>query len=216
MKAKVWMCVVSVAVLVLAATLAGAQMRDTTGGPASNKSLGPEQQALVDETRDLGQRIRIARLELRLAEAKGASEKEIAAKAEQLYRLQGKLHGLFAKHPELRAMMRHRTRHAWRGADGLRPGGPGMGRMRRGMGTRARGCTCPLGRGTGRRMGHGWGWGGGQLLNPAWRGGGEGPGQQPRFRERQQLRLHPSETAAQDAIPGELEPSALLLEAAGD
>ena len=116
--------------------------------------LTADERAVVEQARALQKDIRIARLELALAEAKEAPESEIAGKAENVYRLQGKAHALRAKHRELFGkLQRQRARRGpgmgfgrgqQMGPQGRRVG-PGMGHgMRRGMG-----------QGVGPQMGHG-------------------------------------------------------------
>ncbi len=135
--------------------------------------LTPEQKALLEQAKDLRKQIRIARLELLLAEAKDAPEGEIAARAEHLYALLGRQHAFQVKHRalfrELRGRMGRRWRHG-RGeavAPGRRGAGRGIGRgagmgWMQGQGLREQG--------RGRGMGGGMGRGRGAGMQRGWRG----------------------------------------------
>ncbi len=143
--------------------------------------LTAEQQAALERGKILEKELKIARLELALLEAKDATEEDIALKAEDVYRLQGRLHALRVKNPEvareLRRYHRREARKLGRGR-GDAWGGPGWGRGRR-LGRRQGpgagfGCTpgCPgMGFQRGRGGGPGWGRGAG-----GGRGRGGGPG----------------------------------------
>ncbi len=145
--------------------------------------LTAEQEAVLERGKALQKELRIARLELALLEAKDATEEDIALKAEDVYKLQGRLHALRVKNPEvareLRRYHRREARKLGRGR-GDAWGGPGWGRgrrfgRRRGAGA-GFGCTpgCPgMGFQRGRGAGAGWGRGGGAGRS---RGGGRGTG----------------------------------------
>lgn len=142
--------------------------------------LTEEEAAALRQAQDLRKELKIAGLELALAEAKDLPEPEIAARAETMYRLQGQLYAFRAKHPELaRKEREQRAQHRWG-----RRGGRGFGRgMGRGMGGgRGHG---PRGMGRGRAhgprgMGPGdqdaWGMGPGMGRGRGHRGHGMGPG----------------------------------------
>ncbi len=138
--------------------------------------LTEEEAAALRQAQDLQKELRIARLELALAEAKELPEAEIAARAETMYRLQGQLYAFRAKHPELARQVREqRAQHRW-GRRGGRGFGQGMGRGR-GHGPRGMG----RGRGHGHHgMGHGghdaWGMGPGMGPGQGHPGHGMGPG----------------------------------------
>jgi hypothetical protein len=172
MRTRTWMLMATLAVATTLATAARGQPgREAQPAPPKAAGLSEEEQRSVDRAGELRKQLRITRLELLLLEAKEASEEEIAAKAEHLYRLQGKLHALRAKHPGLAQKLRPRARQQARGAGPGRRGdgwwGPGMGRgptFGPGMGRGG-----PLHKG-GRGMGPG-----------LWQrqGGGPGPGMGP-------------------------------------
>jgi hypothetical protein len=156
------------AVLLASATAALAETKQDPKAPAK-PALTAEEQAALQQIKDLDKRLRIARLELALAEAKEAPEREIATKAEEMYRLQGEMHAFRVKHPGMGRLMRQ-ERHRWggRGAGGegrAWGGGADMGRGgRHGMGGRGGGMAGPWareghGRGMGRQMGSGLGQG---------------------------------------------------------
>lgn len=119
---------------------------ERTGGPprgdrerARGRSvqLTPEQKELLERAKDLRKQIRIARLELQLAEAQDAPEGEIAARAERLYALLGRQHAFQVKNRgifrQVRGQMGRRWQH--RRGQAVAPGRRGAGRgMGRGMG----------------------------------------------------------------------------------
>jgi len=185
MRSRTWMLVAVIAALAVAVTVAAAGRAERPAPTAPE--LTPEQKALVTEAKDLAKQIRIAQLELALAEAKDEPEGRIAEKAENLYRLRGKLHALSVKHPEVaRALVQERGGRGWRG---LR--GPGGGRGRRGgLGMMGRGGMRGLGMGRGPGRGMGLGRGRGQGMVP----GGQ-------FRERLRLRLDQPNPALAEPVP---------------
>jgi len=131
MDARRWMILAVVALVVCVVTAAGADQRERPRPGAALPELTPEERAVVDQAQDLRKEIEINRLELRLLELKDASEEQIAERAEQLYRLQGRLYALRSKHPEVMGKLwRHRGRHARMHGRGRGPafGGPGFGR----------------------------------------------------------------------------------------
>jgi hypothetical protein len=205
MKARVWALLVAVALIAgaVAAETANAAGGTAAASPAGSagKQLTPEQQAVLDQAKDLGKQVRIAQLELRLAELKEEPEGRIAEKAEQLYRLQGRLHALMVKHPEVaRALGRERARQEWAG-----PGGGGPGRRGGGLGLMGRGGIrgmSGLGRawGDGQAMGRGRG-GLGRALG-AW-----GPAQGAGLRERARLRLHQPPMPTPEGSPAAPQPA---------
>ena len=160
----------AVAVLVIAGTgvLLAQEARPPADGPTQ---LTAEQQAVLKQAQDLSKQIEINRLELRLAELKGASQDELAKKATEGNELRGQLQALWMKNPEV-------ARAAW-GERGHRRGagrgmGPGAG-MGQGRGHRhGRGGEGPgmgQGRGHGRRgwdqdPGMGMGFGRGEGMCP--------------------------------------------------
>lgn len=186
MKGRIWTIVAAVAVLALLASLAvGTTEKPAPAAadrPAVEKKLSPEQEASLAQLNDLRKQLRIAKLELRLLEAKEAPEKEIAAKAEQVYRLQGQLHAFVAKHRELGGLRTGRGRGLGAGPGG-RMGlgrGLGMGRGLRGQGMgRSRGMM-------GQGMGPGRGLG---ARGERGMGMGQGMGRGQELRERARLRL---------------------------
>ncbi len=130
------------AVLLASVTVALAETKETPKPPVA-PALTAEQKATLQQMKDLHKRLRIARLELALAEAKEAPEREIAGKAEDMYRLQGEMHAFRAKHPEVGRLTRHARGQG--GEQGMGPGcgcggrGGEMGMSRRGMGGHGRG-----------------------------------------------------------------------------
>jgi hypothetical protein len=153
-----------------------------TDAPAVDK-LSPQEQAAVEELRGLWQQAHIANLELRLAEAKGAPERDIAAKQKAVEEARERMRQWRADHPGLGRQLRL-GRHGgrgmgMRGGRGLRHHGGGMG-MRGGRGTSPGG---GMGMRGGRGMGPDGGMGmrGGRGMGPdggiGMRGGrGMGPG----------------------------------------
>ena len=164
------------ALLVCGMMAAMAQGTDRPAQRPKAPELTAEQKALLDDVQELRKQIRIAELELALLEVKDAPEGQIAAKAEDLYRVRGQMYALRAKHPELAGRLHgQRMRHAWgRGRGlGLGHGGdqPGMGRHRGG------GMGRGMGRGMGPGMGPGMGGGMGRgRRDGSGRGMGEGLG----------------------------------------
>lgn len=149
--------VTALGLALLAASLASAQEVTQPRRQRAAPELTEEQKAQLERFRELHKDARIARLELALLEAKDAPEEEIALKAEENYRLQGRLHAFRVKHPELtRHMERQRMRRARGLARGLARGqghgwgGRGMGRGRQ----RGRGTGLGLGLGPMRGEGH--------------------------------------------------------------
>jgi len=143
--------------------------------------LTPAQQEYLKQVKHLRTQVRIAQLELELLEVKEAPERDIAAKAEQLYALEGKMHALRVKNADveqgLRRAFRHERRHRHgrgAGGDDMMPGpgrGRGMGRGGRGIGPRARhrgAGGCDLGPGRDPGMGRGGGRGRGAGRWPGW------------------------------------------------
>jgi len=147
------------------------------GQPAPQ--LTPEQQAFVDQEKELRKQILIARLELQLAEAKEAPQREIADKAERFYSLMGTQHAFLAKNREVAEQVRQRARQERQrrrglGADG-QPGlqrGPGRGTGQGGRGGPGFGGERGRRHGMGRGGGAGMGWG----LSDQGRGEGRGMG----------------------------------------
>ncbi len=140
--------------------------------------LTPEQKALLEQAKDLRKQIRIARLELLLAEAKDAPEGEIAARAEHLYALLGRQHAFQVKHRALFRELRGRMGRRWRHGRGeaVAPGRRGAGRgIGRGAGMGRHGMR-GRGRGRGAGAGAGMGWMQGQGLREQGRGRGMGGG----------------------------------------
>ncbi len=187
MKAEKVMLMVVAALLVCAVTAALGARPDEPARGLEGVKLSPEEQAFLDRAKELHKGIRIAGLELALMEAKDAPEDQIASKAEELYRAQGKLYALRAKNRDMaRKLWRHGPGHQWghgpgrRGGRGLGPGwdGPGMGRhgrrgMGRGMGPGWGGHGGP---GMGRGMRRGMGRGGGHWMGPGFGLGEPGMG----------------------------------------
>jgi hypothetical protein len=160
-------------------------------------ALTAEQEAVLDRGKQMQKDLRIVGLELALLEAKEAPEEDIALKAEDLYRLHGKLHALRVKNPEVARELRRLGRQEGRKLGlgrGRGHGGRGWG-YGRAHGDRGRGygrCHCAHGWGSGKQfgMGHGRVGGSGRGLDcpgsgfhrghadgGGWgRGGGEGRG----------------------------------------
>lgn len=200
-------------VLLASATVALAETKQDPKAPAK-PALTAEEQAELQQMEDLDKRLRIARLELALAEAKEAPEKEIATKAEGVYRLQGEMHAFRVKHPGIGRLMRQEG-HRWGGGPGMGRGGRhgmgerggGMGRGgRHGMGGRGGGMAAPwAGEGRGRGMGHGQGRGMGLERDRSMgrgggmrgRGGGRGMGR----RWQQEVEPAPPVPVAPEAEP---------------
>lgn len=209
MRSSTWMPSIAIAFLVGVAGAAMAQDPATASSTKGSTGLTPEQQALVTQASDLGKQVRIAQLELRLAEAKEASESEIAAKAENVYRLRAKLHALAVKHPELGLRGAGRGEdHGWRhGRGGGRGGGRGCGGPAMGRGQGEGHAWSGAGMGRGRGEGRAWGgpaMGGGRGMGhgpgSGWGGRGESMGRGTRLRDR--LRLHqPDATVSAPAPP---------------
>jgi len=164
---------IAVAVLLVAATgvLLAQEARPPADAPTQ---LTAEQQAVLKQAQDLSKDIEINRLELRLAELKGASQDELAQKATEGYELRGKLDALWMKNPEV-------AREAWAERGRRRGTGRGMGPgggMGQGMGRRhGRGGGGPgMGQGMGPGMGQGMGPGMGQGRHGRGMGQRMGPG----------------------------------------
>jgi len=193
MRARVWIMVVVLAGAAATVGLAAQRkaapapargLEESKAKPPREASLTPEQKALLEKWQELRKQIMIARLELKLAETKDASEDEIARRAEQVYRLRGEQRAFLAKNKDLvRSLRRHTKVYRWwdRRARGAGRGrGPGIGRDQgRGMG-----------RGMGRGRGLGLGYGYGRGLEPGLgrghgfdRGRGAGPGGRRPVRE---------------------------------
>jgi hypothetical protein len=130
MRTARWIVILMAAALAAGAGAALAELQPETAQPARAPKLTPEEKAVVERAEALRKETRITRLELALMEAKEAPEGTIATKAEELYRLQGRMHALRAKHPELmRELRRHVGRQVWRHrqADGRGGAGPAWG-----------------------------------------------------------------------------------------
>lgn len=182
-----WIVMVVAAALVLAVSAALAAPPPETAPPARAPELTAEEKATLERAGALQKDIRITRLELALMEAKEAPESTIATKAEELYRLQGTMHALRAKHPALMLKVRREAqRQVWRhrhmrgrGGAGLEwgpqsPGrwmGPGRGPAMRQQGPPA------MGPGVGQGRGHG-------MMREFGRGVGEGMADQFRMGRR--------------------------------
>jgi len=167
-------------VLLASATVALAETKQDPKAPAK-PALTAKEQAALQQMKDLDKRLRIARLELALAEAKEAPEREIATKAEGVYRLQGEMHAFRVKHPGIGRLARQ-ERGQWRGGREARGGGRGWGRGagmgrggRHGMGGRGGGMAGPWA-GEGRGRGMGWQMEAGQGCPFAGQGMGHGQG----------------------------------------
>lgn len=171
MRVRALTTAVVIGILAISSAVLAAEQADRRI-PAAGKGekaiqFTPEQQAFLDQAKELRKQVRIARLELQLAEAKEAPEREIAQKAEGLYSLLGKEHAFRVKNREVAQQLRQRTRQEWRerrgrgaqdelglgrgrGRGGGLGAGPGRGgRQGRGMGRGGRG----FGRGRGAGMG---------------------------------------------------------------
>ena len=157
-------------VLLASATVALAETKQDPKAPAK-PALTAEEQAALQQMKDLDKRLRIARLELALAEAKEAPEREIATKAEGVYRLQGEMHAFRVKHPGIGRLARQ-ERGQWRGGREARGGGRGWGRGA-GMGRGGRHGMGGRGGGMGRGGRRGMGGRGGGMAGP-WAGEGRG------------------------------------------
>jgi len=194
MRVRALTTAVAIGILAISAAVLAAGQADRPI-PAAAKGeraiqFTPEQQAFLDQAKELRKQALIARLELQLAEAKEAPEREIAQKAERLYSLLGEEHAFRVKNREVAQQLRQGRRErrgrgaqdelglgGGRGRGGELGAGPGRGgRQGRGMGHGGRG----FGRGRGGGMGlmpgpggeqpgPGMGWGGG-------RGGGRAMG----------------------------------------
>jgi len=177
MRVREWMPIVVGVALMFSLSSAMAAPPERPVGAPEALELTPEAQAFLDRAGELRKDIEITGLELSLLEAQDASEGEIAAKAERMYRLRGELYALRAKNRESARELGQSGRgrlHRGRGA------GPGMGLgrgqgMGRGMGHgRGQGMGRGMGRGEGQGMGRGMGRGEGQGMG---RGMGRGEGQ---------------------------------------
>ncbi len=197
---------VAAAMALLASALMAQERQAEPARPAAERQtapqLTPEQQAFVDQEKELRKQILIARLELQLAEAKEAPEPEIAAKAERFYSLMGTHHAFLVKNRGVAQQVRQRARQEWQrrrgggaqGELGLRRGPRGG----RGMNQSGRGGPGPRGQ-------RGMGWGGGQGLSDQGQGRVRGMGGRggPGSRE-QQWKASPDQTPA-----GEVQPDTL-------
>jgi hypothetical protein len=166
--------------IALVAAAGSVALAQTEAAPIEERplQLTEDEAAALRRAQDLQKELEIARLEVALAQAKDLPEGEIASRAEQMYRLQGRLYALHAKSPELaRKVRRHQRQQRWLHREGMGRGhGRGMGRgrghgrrgMGRGRGHEAWGMGPGMGRGRGHR-GHGFAPGVG-------RGRGHGPG----------------------------------------
>ena len=168
---RIWMSIMFV-LLMAAGAACYAQAKEQTREQAKEPrkpELTEEDKAALRQSQDLQKALKIARLELALAEAKEAPQREIAGKAESVYRLQGELHALLVKHP---VVARHQWREGagrqwrrgqgWGRGEGRGSAHEGMGRHgRRGMG-RGGGMDHGMGMGRGRGMGQGMGMGQGR------------------------------------------------------
>lgn len=157
MRAPTWTLVAAALLIVLATGLAAADPGERAGEAAQTPQLTAEETAALARVRDLRQEIYINQLELQLLVAREASEDAIATKAENLYRLQGRMYAVVATTPALRDRLQQ-ARHGRAGRHGQ---GEGMGRgmepgMERGMG---QGMRPGMGRGRGPGMGAGRGFG---------------------------------------------------------
>jgi len=196
---------VVVAALAAGAVVAAPRLGDAPAGRGPAAALTAEQEAAVEEARELARQLEVARLELRLLELRQAPEAEIAAKAEDVFRLQGRLYALRgsrlegvrgqalgrgrgARHAGMGREFAGRARGA--GAQGWRRGA-GPGAPEPGFGARLRGGPGP-----------GFGRGPGAGREPTW---GQGEGRRQRMRERMhRLPDLPLEEAPE--APVELEP----------
>jgi hypothetical protein len=183
MSVRKWLLPLALAGLATASVaLAAPELkRPAVTDAAAVDKLSPQDQAAVEELRGLWKQAHIASLELRLAEAKGAPESEIAAKQKAVEEARDRMRQWRADHPglgrELRQGMRGGRGMGMRGGPRHRGGGMGM-RGGRGMGP---------GGGMGMRGGRGMGPGGGMGM----RGGrgmrgmmGDGRGRGMRLRQR--------------------------------
>lgn len=199
MDARRWTIVAAVVLLACAVTAAAAEERAIPRSGVQMPELTPEEQAVVDQAQDLRKQIEINRLELRLLELKDAPEQDIAERAEQGYRLQGRLHALRVKYRDVLAKVwQHGGRRAWRHGrargDRFAGGGPGM-RAHRGQGMHGPGPG--MGRG-----GHGVGRGGRNMGR-----GGRGMGLQQGMGRRMGPGMHRGMGFGPDAGVGlEMEP----------
>ncbi len=164
MDARRWTIVAAVVLLACVVTAAAAEERAIPRSGVQMPELTPDEQAVVDQAQDLRKQVEINRLELRLLELKDAPEQDIAERAEQSYRLQGRLHALRVKHHDVLAKVwQHGARRAWRHGRGrgdrFAGDGPGMTAHRgrgmhgagRGMGRGGRGMGLQQGMGHGGR-----------------------------------------------------------------
>jgi hypothetical protein len=181
-------------VVVLLAAAVSVALAQPERAPAEERPLRltEDEAAVLRQAQDLQKELEIARLELALAEAKELPEGEIADRAEQMYRLQGRLYALHAKNPELIDKVRRHDRQRRLGdREGMGRGrGRGMGRGRghgprgmRGGGRDAWGMGPGMGPGRGHR-GHGMGPGMGQGRGRGHRGQDISPGMGPGHRAR--------------------------------
>ena len=198
MRARTWTLVAAALLIALATGLAAAHPGERAEQADRTPQLTAEETAALEQVRDLRQEIHINQLELQLLVAREASEDAIAAQAENMYRLQGRMYAVVATTPALKdSLQQARHRLAWRHGQGQGQGlgrghgggmGPGMGRGRGlGMGARGEfgmgrghGMSCDdecsmhgMGHGEGQGMGRGQGLGHGQGMG---RGQGQGLG----------------------------------------
>lgn len=202
-----WRLMVGVVVAALAAgaVMAAPRLGDAPAGRGPAAALTAEQEVAVEEARELARQLEVARLELRLLELRQAPEAEIAAKAEEVFRLRGRLHALRGTRPEgVRGQALGRGpgrivrefagpgagRGRGAGAQGWRRGA-GPGAPEPGFGARLRGGPHP-----------GFGRGPGAGREPTW---GQGEGWRQRLRERMHRLPDPPLEEAPEA-PVELEP----------
>ena len=165
MRARTWTLVAAALLIALATGLAAAHPGERAEQADRTPQLTAEETAALEQVRDLRQEIYINQLELQLLVAREASEDAIAAQAENMYRLQGRMYAVVATTPALRDRLQQaRHRRAWRHGQGegmgggLGPGvGPGMGR--------GRGAGMGAGRGLGMGRGHGMGLDGGRGMD---------------------------------------------------
>ncbi len=183
MSVRKWLFPLALAGLATASVaLAAPQLgRPAVTDASRQATLTPQDEAAVQQLKDLWKQARIARLELRLAEAKGAPESEVAAKQKAVEEARGRMRQWRADHPELAQQLRQGLRSG-RGM-GARGGRGGLGMQhRRGMG------------------GDGQGVRGGRGLR-GMMGGGRGEGMRLRQRDPSQCPYVQSAPAAQPEAP---------------
>lgn len=171
MRARTWTLVAAALLIALATGLAAAQPGERAEQADRTPQLTAEQTAALEQVRELRREIDINQLELQLLVAREASEDAIAAQAENLYRLQGRMYAVVATTPALRdSLLQARHRRAWRHGQGQ---GQGIGRGGHGGGM---GAGMGRGRGLGMGRGHGMGFDGGRGMHGMGHGQVQGMG----------------------------------------